>query len=144
MTAVYTQGSQIDHYEIIRQLGHGGMSRVYLACDMQDQQKVVLKFPNDELIGDIAVYERYKREAEIGNRVKHPHVQHLVNPGEHHSDEYLVWNIFTGVHCASFWKRGIISHFQSPKPCVLPCSSVMLWSIATSKVFFIAISNQKM
>ena len=96
MTAVYTSGSQIDHYEIIRQLGHGGMSRVYLACDAQDQQKVVLKFPNDELIGDIAVYERYKREAEIGNRVRHPHVQHLINPGEHHSDEYLVMEYIHG------------------------------------------------
>jgi serine/threonine-protein kinase len=96
MTAVYTPGSQIDHYQIIRQLGHGGMSRVYLACDTHDEQKVVLKFPNDELIGDIAVYERYKREAEIGNRVKHPHVQHLINPGEHHSDEYLVMEYIHG------------------------------------------------
>lgn len=96
MTAVYTPGSQIDHYQIIRQLGHGGMSRVYLASDTQDQQKVVLKFPNDELIGDIGVYERYKREAEIGNRVKHPHVQHLINPGEHHSEEYLVMEYIHG------------------------------------------------
>jgi serine/threonine-protein kinase len=96
MTAVYTPGSQIDHYQIIRQLGHGGMSRVYLATDAYNQQKVVLKFPNDELIGDISVYERYKREAEIGNRVKHPHVQHLVNPGEHHSDEYLVMEYIHG------------------------------------------------
>jgi serine/threonine protein kinase len=96
MTAVYTAGSQIDHYEIIRQLGHGGMSRVYLAVDAHDQQKVVLKFPNDELIGDIAVYERYKREAEIGNRVKHPHVQQLINPGEQHSREYLVMEYIHG------------------------------------------------
>jgi eukaryotic-like serine/threonine-protein kinase len=96
MAAVYTPGSHIDHYEIIRQLGHGGMSRVYLACDTHDQQKVVLKFPNDELIGDIAVYERYKREAEIGNRVNHPHVQRLVNPGEHHSDEYLALEYIHG------------------------------------------------
>jgi eukaryotic-like serine/threonine-protein kinase len=96
MTAVYTPGSQIDHYQIIRQLGHGGMSRVYLASDTHDQNKVVLKFPNDELIGDIGVYERYKREAEIGNRVKHPHVQYLLNPGEHHSDEYLVMEYIHG------------------------------------------------
>src|SRR5216110_3774897 len=96
MTAVYTSGSQIDHYEIIRQLGHGGMSRVYLACDAQDQQKVVLKFPNDELIGDIAVYERYKREAEIGNRVRHPHVQHLLNTDEKRSQEYLVVEYIKG------------------------------------------------
>jgi eukaryotic-like serine/threonine-protein kinase len=96
MTAVYTSSSQIDHYKIIRQLGRGGMSRVYLALDTRNQQQVVLKFPNDDLIGDITVYERYKREAEIGHRVKHPHVLRLLNPDEHHSDEYLVMEYVHG------------------------------------------------
>jgi serine/threonine protein kinase len=96
MTAVYTSGLQIDHYKIIRQLGHGGMSRVYLASDTHDQRPVVLKFPNVELIGDVSVYERYKREAEIGQRIKHPHVLHLLNHDEHHSDEYLVMEYIHG------------------------------------------------
>ncbi len=59
-------------------LGRGGMNRVYLAEDLNNQQKVVLKFPNDDLIGNVAVFERYKREAEIGNRLNHPHIQHLL------------------------------------------------------------------
>ncbi len=96
MTAVYTPGVQVDHYEVIRQLGHGGMSRVYLANDIDTQQIVVLKFPNDDLIGNIAVFERYKREAEIGNRINHPHVQHMINPNEQHSTEYLVMEYIKG------------------------------------------------
>ena len=63
MTTPYTPGTQVDHYEIIHMLGHGGMNRVYLARDVSNQQEVVLKFPHDDLIGDIAVFERYKREA---------------------------------------------------------------------------------
>ncbi len=58
------------------------MNRVYLARDVSNQQEVVLKFPNDALIGNIAVFERYKREAEIGNRLHHPYVQHLLNTDE--------------------------------------------------------------
>ncbi len=96
MTLAYTSGAQIDHYEIIRMLGHGGMSRVYLARDLHDQQVVVLKFPNDDLIGNIGVYERYKREAEIGNRIDHPHIQHMLNTGEKRSDEYLVMEYIEG------------------------------------------------
>ena len=96
MTLAYTPGAQIDHYEIINMLGHGGMSRVYLARDLKDQQVVVLKFPNDDLIGNVGVYERYKREAEIGNRINHPHIQHMLNTGEKRSDEYLVMEYIKG------------------------------------------------
>jgi len=96
MTTAYAPGAKIDHYEIIRLLGHGGMNRVYLALDTNNQQEVVLKFPNDDLIGNIAVFERYKREAEIGSRINHPHVQHLLNLDEKRSDEYLVMEYIQG------------------------------------------------
>src|SRR5205809_104714 len=96
MTIAYTSGTQVDHYEIIRMLGHGGMNRVYLARDVSNQQEVVLKFPNDDLIGNIAVFERYKREAEIGNRLHHPHVQQLLNTDEKRSEEYLVVEYIKG------------------------------------------------
>jgi serine/threonine-protein kinase len=96
MTTVYTPGAQIDHYEITRMLGHGGMSRVYLATDLQDTRNVVLKFPNDDLIGDVAVFERYRREAEIGSRLNHPHLQHLLNTNEKRSEEYLVVEYIEG------------------------------------------------
>ena len=96
MTTTYTPGTQVDHYEIIRILGHGGMNRVYLARDVFNQQEVVLKFPNDDLIGNIGVFERYKREAEIGNRLHYPHVQQLLNTDEKRSEEYLVVEYIKG------------------------------------------------
>jgi len=96
MTTTYTPGTEVDHYEIIRMLGHGGMNRVYLARDVSNQQEVVLKFPNDDLLGNVAVFERYKREAEIGNRLHHPHVQHMLNTDEKRSQEYLVVEYIKG------------------------------------------------
>lgn len=96
MTITYAPGAHIDHYEIIKLLGHGGMSRVYLALDANTQQTVVLKFLNDDLIGNVAVYERYKREVEIGNRLNHPHVQHALNVNEERSDQYLVVEYIKG------------------------------------------------
>lgn len=96
MTTTYVPGAQVDHYEIIRMLGQGGMNRVYLACDKNNQQKVVLKFPNDDLISNVAVFERYKREAEVGNRLNHPHVQHLFNVDEPRCEHYLVMEYIEG------------------------------------------------
>lgn len=96
MTTVYTPGTQIDHYQIVRQLGHGGMSRVYLATDVTNQNKVVLKFLNDDLVGDVAVFERYRRESEIGSRLNHPHIQHTLNVDEKRSADYLVVEYIEG------------------------------------------------
>src|SRR5437879_6153812 len=96
MTTVYTPGTQIDHYQIIRMLGHGGMSRVYLANDVKSKNKVVLKFLNDDLVGDVAVFERYRRESEIGSRLNHPHIQHMLNTDEKRSEEYLVVEYIAG------------------------------------------------
>jgi eukaryotic-like serine/threonine-protein kinase len=96
MPTTYTPGEKIDHYEIIRMLGHGGMNHVYLAQDVLSSQKVVLKFPNDDLFGDVAVFERYKREAEIGSRLDHPHIQRLLNTDEQRCDHYLVIEFIQG------------------------------------------------
>src|SRR5258707_1516207 len=93
-------------------LGHGGMNRVYLARDVSNQQEVVLKFPNDDLIGNIAVFERYKREAEIGNRLHHPHVQQLLNTDEERSEEYLVVEYIKGQTLRSILEE----HAPNPLP----------------------------
>ena len=96
MMTTYAPGMQIDHYKIIRVLGHGGMNNVCLAQDMLNQQKVVLKFPNDDLIGNVSVFERYKRETEIGSRLNHPHIQRMLNTDEKRSEHYLVMEYIQG------------------------------------------------
>jgi serine/threonine-protein kinase len=117
MTATYTPGTRIDHYEIIRMLGQGGMNSVYLAEDIFNQQKVVLKFPNADLIGNIGVYERYKREAEIGSRLNHPYIQHLLNTDEVRSDHYLVMEYIQG--------RTLREVLEKSAPDLLPTDEVL-------------------
>ena len=44
-------------------------------------KQVVLKFPDDDVIGGAAVFARYKREAEIGNCLEHPAIVRHLNRG---------------------------------------------------------------
>ncbi|HEV2473101.1 MAG TPA: serine/threonine-protein kinase, partial [Chthonomonadales bacterium] len=67
-----------------------------LARDTNCQETVVLKFPNEDLISNVSVFERYKREAEIGSRLDHPHIQRLLNTDEQHSEHYLVMEFIQG------------------------------------------------
>jgi serine/threonine-protein kinase len=93
---MYQPGQRIDHYEIIRLLGRGGASCVYLAQDRHVLQQVILKFPDDDVIGGMAIFERYKREVEIGNRLNHSAIQRHLNRGEQRSKEYLVLEYLRG------------------------------------------------
>ena len=96
MPTIYQPDQYVDHYEIIRLLGQGGASRVYLARDRRSQQEVVLKFPLDDVIGGAAIFERYRREAEIGKRLTHPALQQRLNIGEERSADYLVLEYLCG------------------------------------------------
>src|SRR5713226_779970 len=117
MTTTYSSGTRVDHYEIIRQLGHGGMNNVYLAQDTLNEEKVVLKFPNDDLISNVGVFERYKREAEIGSRLDHPHVQRLLNADERRCEHYLVMEFIQG--------RTLREILEATSPNLLPLDEVM-------------------
>ena len=70
-------GQQIGRYDVLRPLGHGGMSNVYLARDTQEDREVVLKFPHEEIMGDVATHERFSREVKIGHLLTHPNIQQL-------------------------------------------------------------------
>jgi serine/threonine-protein kinase len=78
----YQAGDTVNQrYEILESLGQGGMSDAYKARDRQSGGLVVLKVPFISLIGDPATYSRYQREVEIGKRLHHPNIQHLVDEG---------------------------------------------------------------
>ncbi len=117
MPGIYQPGQRIDHYEIIRLLGRGGASHVYLAQDRRALQEVVLKFPHDDLIGGGAIFARYRREAAIGRRLSHPHIQRHLNRGEERSTEYLVLEYLRGQTLRAVMKK--------QAPALLPAGEVL-------------------
>jgi len=117
MPTIYQPGQRIDHYEMIRLLARGAASRVYLAQDLHVLEQVVLKFPNDDLIGGAAIFARYKREAEIGNRLCHPAIPRHLNRGEQRSTEYLVLEYLRG--------RPLRAVMQEYAPMLLPPTEVL-------------------
>lgn len=125
MPAKYKTGQRIDHYQIIRLLGQGIVNHVYLAQDWLAQQEVILKFPNDELIGGAAIFKCYQREAEIGKRLAHPAIQRHLNQGEQRSAEYLVLEYLQG--------RTLWTVMQEQAPTLLPPAEVLCIIIQVCK-----------
>src|SRR5215213_4944660 len=68
-------------YTIDRELGGGGMSRVFVADEASLGRKVVVKVLRPELAEGISS-ERFKREVRLAARLQHPHVVPLLAAGE--------------------------------------------------------------
>ena len=63
-----------DRYEIIEELGKGGMGRVYKVHDKEVKEKVALKLLNPEIASDENTIERFRNELKIARKVSHKHV----------------------------------------------------------------------
>src|SRR5438046_2215527 len=70
-------GKRIDHFDIGRLLGRGGMGAVYAAKDISLDRHVAIKFLLDELASDPILVERFIREARAQARLHSPHVVNI-------------------------------------------------------------------
>lgn len=95
MSAALAPGERLDRYEIVEAIGHGAFSDVYLAVD-PDGGRVVLKCPHEGIIGDVATFDRFRREMEIARRLDHPGIQHSLDPGGDRTRPYLVMEYIEG------------------------------------------------
>ncbi len=69
----------VGRYQIRALLAEGGMAEVYRAVDSSNGRDVVLKVPHSSIAGDIAAFNRYRREIEIACRLDHPGLQRLLS-----------------------------------------------------------------
>jgi tetratricopeptide (TPR) repeat protein len=67
-------------YRILKELGGGGMSRVFLAEEVQVERKVVVKVLPPETSAAVSV-ERFEREIRMAARLQHPHVVPFLTTG---------------------------------------------------------------
>lgn len=78
----------LGRYEVIRQLGEGGMGKVYLAKQLDLNRPVVLKVMHDHIAADPHFQERFQREMLLMARFQHPYAVTLydatVNAQEGH------------------------------------------------------------
>ena len=76
-------------YEIIKKLGEGGMSYVYLAKEISSGDTVAIKVLSPRLASDKSSVERLRREAGLAMRLDHPNVCRILRLGE--SEDGLIY-----------------------------------------------------
>ncbi|NSW53878.1 MAG: protein kinase [Anaerolineae bacterium] len=89
-------GKQIDRYQIVAQLGEGGMATVYKAFDTRLERHVALKVITTQQQTSEQFLKRFEREAKALAKLSHPNIVHVHDYGEQDGQPYLVMEFIDG------------------------------------------------
>lgn len=85
-----------NRYKIIRELGSGGMARVYLAKDDRKFSLVAVKILYPQLSENFTYIQRFNREAKAAMHLSNPHIVSVLDYGADKDDHYLVMEYVEG------------------------------------------------
>ena len=89
-------GDQFDRYQIQSHMAQGGMSDIYRAYDMVNSRQVVIKVPDQSMLGDPAQFERFQREMEVMRTLDHPAILKGITSGKYNRIPFLVTEYVDG------------------------------------------------
>ncbi|HUR00393.1 MAG TPA: protein kinase [Gemmatimonadaceae bacterium] len=90
-----TLNDTLPDYTVERELGGGGMSRVFLAVDKKLERSVVIKVLPENVAGGISV-DRFRREIHVAANLQHPHIVPVLSAGEIEGNPYFTMPYIAG------------------------------------------------
>jgi tetratricopeptide (TPR) repeat protein len=101
-----TPGTRLDHFEIVAELGRGGMGSVFRAHDTALDRDVAIKVLREEVATDPARLERFKREARAASALNHPNIVTIHEIAEIGESLYLVMELVNGHTLRDLVRKG--------------------------------------
>ncbi len=89
-------GKCFGHYEIVRQIGTGGMGEVYLAQDTRLHRKIALKILPAALSKEQDRLRRFEQEAFAASALNHPNILTIYEIGETDKTRYIATEFIEG------------------------------------------------
>jgi len=83
-------------YEIIEELGKGGMGRVYKAFDKEINEKIALKLIRPEIAANKKIINRFQNELKIARKIAHRHVCRMYDLGKHEDIRFITMEYVSG------------------------------------------------
>lgn len=96
---------KIDGYKIISEINRGPISSVYRGEQISLERPVLIKRLNPELQNDDDLVARFRREALICARLKHPNIVNIFNVSTEANQLYLVIEFLEGMNLEAFIRK---------------------------------------
>jgi serine/threonine protein kinase len=92
-------------YEVIEEIGWGGMGRVYKVYDKKIKENIALKLLKPEIASDHRTIERFSNELKFARKISHPNVCRMYDLGEEEGAHYITMEFVPGEDLKSFIRR---------------------------------------
>jgi serine/threonine protein kinase/Tfp pilus assembly protein PilF len=92
-------------YEIIEELGSGGMGRVYKVFDRKIDEEVALKLLAPQVAGDEDTVERFRNELKYARKISHRNVCRMYDLSEEEKTLYITMEYVAGEDLKSLIRR---------------------------------------
>ena len=83
-------------YEIVEELGKGGMGKVYRVEDRKIKEEVALKLIKPEIASDKKIIERFTNELRTARKIGHRNVGRMYDIGEEKGSHYITMEYISG------------------------------------------------
>lgn len=94
-----------DDYELLGEIGRGGFGRVFRVRDLHLERVVALKVLEPVLTQEPAAVERFRREAQLAARLRHPHVVDIYDIGGRYGLLWYTMELVEGPNLAQWVER---------------------------------------
>ncbi len=94
-----------DRYQVIEELGLGGMGRVYKVLDKTVDEKVALKLLNPDIAAQEQTIERFRNELKLARKISHRHVCRMYDLSEAEGMPFITMEYISGEDLKSLIKR---------------------------------------
>ena len=94
-----------NRYEVIEELGVGGMGSVYKVFDKKIDERVALKVLAPEIAGDEKTIERFRYELKLARKVSHRNVCRMYDLSEEEGTPFITMEYVPGENLKSLIKR---------------------------------------
>ena len=101
-------GACLGPYQVVSQIGAGGMGEVYRAKDTRLDRTVAIKVLPARLSSHTDLKQRFEREARMISSLSHPHICSLYDIGNQDGIDYLVMEFLEGQTLAERLHRGAL------------------------------------
>ncbi|GAG05187.1 unnamed protein product, partial [marine sediment metagenome] len=83
-------------YEVIEELGKGGMGKVYRVFDKKIEEEVALKLIRPEISSDKKTIERFRNELKVARKIAHRNVCKMYDLGQEEETHYITMEYVPG------------------------------------------------